>query len=162
VPGIGSHQSAHAKSVDWLTPPDIIESLGQFDLDPCCPPQMPWRTADVMLTPHEDGLSRPWSGRVWLNPPYGRDVGPWLARLAEHGHGVALIFARTETTHFVEHVWRAADALMFLFGRLYFHYPDGTRAKMNGGAPSVLVAYGEPNAQLLARCSRQGHVVRIR
>ncbi len=34
----------------WLTPPEVIRALGRFTLDPCCPPVMPWRTADKMLT----------------------------------------------------------------------------------------------------------------
>lgn len=163
MPSIGSHQSARAKSVDWLTPPDIIDSLGPFDLDPCCPPNMPWQTARLMLTPQDDGLAHTWRGRIWLNPPYGRDVGPWLERLALHGQGTALIFARTETEFFVQHVWQAATAtaIMFLYGRLYFHYPDGSRAKMNGGAPSVLIAYGHHDAMKLRACSRQGRVLAL-
>jgi hypothetical protein len=32
----------------WLTPLSLIQSLGAFDLDPCCPPVMPWRTATLM------------------------------------------------------------------------------------------------------------------
>lgn len=35
----------------WLTPPHIIEALGPFDLDPCCPPTMPWRTATQISPP---------------------------------------------------------------------------------------------------------------
>ena len=50
------------------------------------------------------------------------------------------MFARTETEMFVEAVWKRATALRFLFGRLYFHRPDGRRAEANAGAPSVLVA----------------------
>jgi hypothetical protein len=47
-------------------------------------------------------------------------------------------------------VWSKADGLLFLHGRLHFHYPDGTRAAANSGAPSVLVAYGQRDAQILA------------
>src|ERR1035437_5950950 len=99
---MGSHQSAAMKSDTWLTPPHIVAALGLFYLDPCCPPDMPWRTAIHHFTKHEDGLAQSWEGRVWLNPPYSREAVKWLTRLADHGNGTALIFARTETSWFVE------------------------------------------------------------
>lgn len=137
---MGSHQSHRAGTTTWLTPPHIIEALGPFDLDPCAAPG--WTTAARHITLPEDGLAVAWSGAVWLNPPYGSEVWSWLARLADHGDGVALIFARTETAGFVREVWGKADAVLFLHGRLHFHYPDGERAPANSGAPSCLVAYG--------------------
>ena len=67
----------------WLTPPHIIEALGPFDLDPCCPPVMPWRTATRMVCRPDDGLAVDWRGsRVWCNPPYGRDAVPFMRKLA--------------------------------------------------------------------------------
>jgi hypothetical protein len=66
----------------WLTPPHIIDALGPFDLDPCCPPQMPWRTAARMICRPFDGLAVDWTGqRVWLNPPYGREAVPFFEKL---------------------------------------------------------------------------------
>lgn len=152
--GVGGHHSHRAGSTTWLTPPHIIEALGTFDLDPCGYPT--WKTAHRLICLPEDGLTAPWAGRVWLNPPYGRAVWTWLSRLAEHGNGVALIFARTETTSFVREVWGKADAVMFLHGRLHFHREDGIRAEANSGAPSCLVAYGQENVLALRRASRGG------
>ena len=72
----------------WLTPPEIIDALGLFDLDPCCPPTMPWRTAAQMVHWPNDGLKVDWTGkRVWLNPPYGRDAVPFLRKMAEEQDG---------------------------------------------------------------------------
>ena len=72
----------------WLTPPHIINALGPFDLDPCCPPTMPWRTAAQMVHWPDDGLKVDWTGkRVWCNPPYGREAMPFLGRLAVHKGG---------------------------------------------------------------------------
>ena len=68
---MSGHQSARMKSDTWLTPPEILRALGVFDLDPCCPPDMPWPTAAAMISPPRDGLSEAWHGRVWLNPPFG-------------------------------------------------------------------------------------------
>ena len=151
---MGSHQSARAGSTTWLTPLEVVRACGHFDMDPCAFPG--WPTADRLVSLPEDGLSVPWEGRIWLNPPYGSEVWTWLARLAEHGRGTALIFARTETEGFVREVWGKASALLFLHGRLHFHHPDGTRAHANAGAPSVLVAYGAEDARMLATTSLPG------
>ena len=157
---MGGHESPVAQTTTWLTPLHIVRALGHFDMDSCAYPG--WETADRLVCLPEDGLAVPWEGRVWLNPPYGCEVWTWLDRLADHGHGTALIFARTETRGFVEQVWGKADAVRFLHGRLHFHRPDGTRAPSNAGAPSVLVAYGAQDARALASASVPGTFLRIR
>ena len=147
---MGSHQSARAETTTWLTPPEIVSALGVFDLDPCAAPSpRPWSTATKHIELPEDGLTADWAGRVWLNPPYSFEAWRWLSRLAEHGRGTALVFARTETAGFVAEVWDKATAVLFIHGRLYFHKADGTRAVANSGAPSVLVAYGDEDAAML-------------
>ena len=152
---LSGHQSAKMKSDVWLTPPEWIAALGPFDLDPCCPARMPWRTAEVMFTEREDGLSRAtcWYGRVWLNPPFGREAVKWLRKLAGHGNGIALIPARTETAMYYSAVWGKAAAICFVKGRPHFHRADGARAPFNSGAPIALVAYGESNATALRRAN---------
>lgn len=159
---MGGHQSARMGTDIWLTPKHILDALGQFDLDPCSAPDPHlWPTAAEHYTLPTDGLTEPWHGRVWLNPPYGMQAWKWLDRLAAHGQGTALIFARTETAGFVEQVWGKASGILFLHGRLHFHYPNGERAKANSGAPSCLVAYGDDDVDRLAKCGLQGTVVRL-
>jgi hypothetical protein len=46
---------------------------------------------------------------VWLNPPYGTSTARWLARMAEHGNGIVLIYARVETRMFFDYIWDRAD-----------------------------------------------------
>jgi hypothetical protein len=154
--GMGSHQSARMDKDEWLTPPEIIKALGPFDLDPCAPEVRPWDMATHHFTVRDLGLIKPWAGRVWLNPPYGTQTGLWLQRLAEHGNGIALTFARTETEMFFSQVWHKADALLFIEGRLYFYHVDGTRAAANSGAPSVLIAYGKENTDKLKTSGLRG------
>lgn len=149
--GLSSHQSAAMKNDEWLTPPDIIKALGTFDLDPCAPIVRPWDTAATHYTIHDDGLNQPWQGRVWCNPPFGREAVKWLRKMADHGNGIALIPARTETEMFYECVWGRADAILFLKGRPHFHYVTGERAAFNSGAPISLVAYGLSNVTALER-----------
>jgi hypothetical protein len=96
---------------DWHTPPEIVEAVrdlfGIIDLDPCSnsheAPNVP---ALVHFTREDDGLSRPWFGRVYLNPPYGKGIGPWIEKVREeHEAGrvtaaVVLVKAATDTRWF--------------------------------------------------------------
>lgn len=147
---------------EWLTPPEIINALGDFDLDPCAPINRPWDMAKKHYTVKDNGLNLPWKGRVWCNPPYGKETFKWLARLADHGNGIALIFARTETKGFHKQVWNRATAVFFFKGRLKFHKVDGQQAG-TANAPSCLVAYGEHNARAILEAAIQrkfkGHFV---
>lgn len=151
-----SHTRRPSTSDCWITPKWLLDRLGPFDLDPCASDPQPWPTATRMLTRRDDGLLSPWDGFVWLNPPYGRQLGKWLGRLAQHpGGGIALVFARTETAAFRDHVWPAATSLLFLCGRLTFFLPNGETSKAghNSGGPSVLIAYGtEADARLSRIC----------
>lgn len=165
---IGSHHSARPGTTTWLTPPGIIDALGgaaSFDLDPCAAPApRPWATARHMNALADgDGLAIDWHGRVWLNPPYtSAEVVRWMERLAQHGQGTALIFARTETAAFRRQVWERATGLLFLYGRLHFHDAAGVRASANAGAPSVLCAYGARDLDALAASDLQGQLVPLR
>lgn len=139
-----------ARSVEWYTPPELFEQLGiDFDLDPAAPSGgVTWVPARRHYSEADDGLIHPWSGRVWLNPPYGRDTGRWLDRLAEHGDGVALVYARTDTRWF-HAALPAATAACFIAGRLSFvRGSDGHRNTAQ--APSLLLAYGLPCAIAVA------------
>jgi DNA N-6-adenine-methyltransferase (Dam) len=151
---------ATATTHDWLTPPELLAALGSFDMDPCASQYQPWRTAATQFTIEDDGLAREWSGRVWCNPPYGPHAEKFLKRMAEHGNGIALIFARTETKAFQEWCWRRADAMLFMAGRIKFRLPGGGTAG-TAGAPSVLIAYGGHNADALQSSGIAGYTVRL-
>lgn len=145
---------------EWLTPPEIIRQLGTFDLDPCAPVNRPWDTAKRHYTIEDDGLSKPWAGRVWLNPPYGRETFVWLERLADHGQGIALIFARTDTKGFHETIWKRAHAVFFFQGRLKFYHASGEKAG-TANAPSVLVSYSAADTMAIMRSGLRGKLVMI-
>jgi hypothetical protein len=150
-----AHERTTGKE-DWLTPPEILRALGGFDLDPCAPTPRPWDMAAKHYTLADDGLHQPWQGRVWLNPPYGNKTEQWVRRLASHANGVALIFARTETKTFHPWVWEHATGMLWLKGRLRFYTKEGERGG-TAGAPSVLIAYGQGNADCLKGCGLPGH-----
>lgn len=153
---LGSHQTTVGKTQSWITPKWIIDKLGPFDLDPCASLPQPWPCArDSFYT---NGLLNQWFGRVWLNPPFDRyEVDLWVDKMAKHQSGIALLHVRTEAEWF-EPVWRNAHAILFLADRLYFHHPDGTRAKANSGAPACLIAFSEYDRQRLQQSGIQGYL----
>ena len=137
---------------EWLTPQTLICALGAFDLDPCAPPdeRRPWSTAAKHISLPDDGLKAQWQGRVWLNPPYGGETFLWMKKLADHGNGLGLIFARTETIGFHETIWGRADAVFFFKGRLsFFHGSWNMEKSSTANAPSCLVAYGQNNVEAI-------------
>jgi len=142
-----------------LTPRSIVDALGPFDLDPCAANPRPWDCARVNYTLHENGLRQRWHGRVWLNPPFDRyEVGVWISRLAEHGRGVALLHARTDTVWF-QRCWECASGLLFLGARVRFLRADGCELPFNTGAPCVLVAFGDHDLAALRGCGLAGALV---
>lgn len=160
-----THQRTIGKNDQWLTPPEIINALGYFDVDPCSAvlangQTLPWSMAGVNVAPPADGLHDDWwrtlkgssKPRVWCNPPFNRYERPkWMKKMAEHGNGILLIPAATETKAFFNYVWSKADAICFVKGRPHFHYENGTRAPFNCGTAIVLVAYGVANASILRK-----------
>lgn len=79
---MNQHQNTTTpNSWEWLTPPEILSKLGSFDLDPCAPIRRPWATAENHYTIEDNGLLKPWFGRVWLNPPFGKYAADWIQKL---------------------------------------------------------------------------------
>lgn len=146
----------------WLTPPPLVRELGPFDLDPAaCEEPRPWPTAALHYTEAEDGLTKPWSGFVWCNPPYSPSTlaGAFIDRMAQHGNGLLLIFARTETENWHRSIWGVADGIFFFEGRITFHKPDGTPGDAGAGAPSALIAYGPEAMKRLGRLKVPGYLL---
>lgn len=150
-------------SDEWYTPRDLVEALGEFDLDPCAPMVPLWRTAREMVNKEQDGLSIDWGGvRVWLNPPYSRPlIERFIEKMVENGNGIALLYNRLDNKMCVEKILPNASAILFLRHRVRFYLPDGTR----GGSPghgSMLVAFGESNAEILRNCRVEGFFVSLK
>lgn len=160
--GMASHKRSNESSTVWLTPRSILWALGEFDLDPCAAPSpRPWPTAKRHIELPEDGLTAEWYGRVWLNPPYGKDCGmdAWLEKMATHGCGISLIFATTDTSVWKRTIWPNCDSVLFIAGRISFRFPDGTE-KDGAGGPSVLIAWSAKDTEALMRSSIEGQIVK--
>jgi hypothetical protein len=145
---LGSHQTTVGRSQSHITPLSIVMALGEFG--PC---------AKTSYTERDDGLSKPWRGRVWLNPPFDRyRVAEWIRRLADHGRGTALLHARTEAAWF-EPCWRSASGILFMSRRICFYKPDGSKHPHNSGAPPLLVAFGREELSHLQTSGIPGALV---
>lgn len=133
----------------WATPwpvlNDLAERFGPFDLDPCCEPHTAKATS--YYTIDDDGLSKPWFGRVFVNPPYS-NVRPWCERaLAMTQDGdvdvvVMLLPCATDVGWFHDLVWHHAE-LHFIRGRVRFLGWRGTPLP-SPRAPSLVAVYRRP------------------
>jgi phage N-6-adenine-methyltransferase len=119
-------QPALLRSVktEWETPGALFAVLHWefgFTLDVCATEDN--RKCRAFFSPAEDGLKRAWSGTCWLNPPYGREIGPWLAKArleSELGSTVVcLVPARTDTAWWQSEVMHSSE-IRLLKGRLTF------------------------------------------
>lgn len=108
----------------WETPQEFFDKLNRefdFTLDACATPEN--AKCINFYSPEQDGLSMPWNGRVWCNPPYGRQVGQWVKKAymsAQTGALVVMLLpARTDTAWFHDYIYRRAE-IRYVRGRLKF------------------------------------------
>jgi phage N-6-adenine-methyltransferase len=116
-----------SKSNDWATPQSFFDKLngvfGPFTLDAAASSDN-YKVANH-YTEADNSLSQDWSGnRVFLNPPYGRNLKDWVKKAYEEGQKdgttvVMLIPARTDTKYWHDYVMKA-DEIRFVRGRIKF------------------------------------------
>lgn len=161
------HLSPRDRNDRWGTPLGLLADLGRFDLDPCGMPDHPTATRIYTLENGDDGLTDPWSGRVYMNPPYGdKSLTLWLDRMWAHvqagGTGTALLPVATDTRNWQERVWPRATAIHFYKGRINFLRRDGQNdTRMVSPTASAIVAFGALDADRLAEVEWPGTCVRF-
>lgn len=135
-------------SDDYYTPAWVFEELDvEFDLDVAAPPGgVPWIPAKRYFTKADDGLSQPWEGKVWMNPPYSA-VTPWWNAFRVHNNGIALI--PWVKSAWVVDMWNS-EAILSLPSR-WFNFSGGRSISYG----VVFVGFGEWTREPL---SRIGHV----
>lgn len=144
-------------SDEWATPWEIVNALGEFDLDPCASNAN--HKAPDFYTKEDDGLALHWHGRVWCNPPYSQPaLYQFCEKMAEHGNGILLIFARTGNKVWQEIIFPTATAILFLRKRIQFVDNQGVRGGA-AGCDSALIAFGWENVAALERCGIEGQLV---
>jgi phage N-6-adenine-methyltransferase len=121
----------------WATPQNFFDELDKeyrFDLDACALPQN--AKCDRFFSPEQDGLKQEWTGTVWCNPPYGREIGKWVKKAHDSKCTVVMLLpARTDTGWFHDYIYGKAE-IRFVRGRLRFG-----GAEWNAPFPSMVVIY---------------------
>lgn len=129
-----------SKTDMWETPQDFFDKLDKefhFTLDVCATQEN--AKCDNFYTKEIDGLSQPWKGVVWCNPPYGKEIGSWVRRAhfaSVTGNTVVMLLpARTDTRWFHEYIYNNAE-IRFVRGRLKF-----SGSKNSAPFPSMVVIF---------------------
>lgn len=132
--GRGTHVATEGEN-EWYTPPQYLEAarrvMGGIDLDPASSDRAQELVqATVYYTKDDDGLRRPWSGRVWMNPPYSKDlIYPFCERLCEFyaagdvSEAIVLVNNATETTAF-QRMAELASSMCFHAKRIKYLNAD--------------------------------------
>lgn len=130
VAGAG-HVSQATGENEWYTPPEWIEAarkaMGGIDLDPAsCEIAQKHIKAKKFFSIADDGLSKVWRGRVWLNPPYSRDLcAKFTERLLfyfqEESIKQACVLVNNATdTAWMQELLHNCSAVCFPAGRISF------------------------------------------
>jgi len=163
------HVSNNNGENEWYTPPKFIESarvvLGKIDLDPASS-VIANKTvqADKIYTIDDDGLSQPWFGKIWCNPPYSSPEIKLFAKKfreerANYEAAIILVNNATETGWFNDLI-HVASALCCPSSRVKFLDPQG-----NEGAPlqgQAIIYIGLNDSEFLKEFSQYGWVAVIR
>jgi phage N-6-adenine-methyltransferase len=126
----GAKDEVDDRGTRWDEFNPINERFGPFTLDVAAAPHN--AKCETFYTREDDGLTQPWSGKVWCNPPYS-DLNAWVAKAWEELDNCEVIVMlvpanRTEQKWWQEHIepYRGQDTLstVFLAGRMRFDRPQ--------------------------------------
>lgn len=146
---------SHNSENTWFTPKNIIPRI-EFDLDPCT---MSFRPFDIASKNFEYdkgvcGLRNDWFGNVWLNPPYGKEINPFIDKFIKHKNGICLVFCRMGTD-FMQRVLKEKAVIFFLRKRIRF-IDRNLKTSSNAGTDSCFIIYGDKNIQAVKNSTLEG------
>jgi phage N-6-adenine-methyltransferase len=158
-------QSHNSGTNDWHSPSDIIEAarvtMGGIDLDPASSEKANETIkATQIYTEQTNGLDKPWSGNVWMNPPYAQ---PLMAKFAEKfikelpniKAGIVIVNNATETKWF-KNLSEKASAICLVTGRVKFLEPMGSKGHPLQG--QVILYFGNDAFKFKEHFSRFGQI----
>ena len=134
-----SHKTGEHETPDWLF--EKLNAIYSFDLDAAASSEN--HKCSKYYTKEDNSFSKDWNldgQSIWLNPPYGKEIGKWLGKAyltAQAGAKViCLLPARTDTKWF-QHAAPKAEYVLFVKGRLKFKNTSSTAP-----FPSLILGYG--------------------
>ena len=136
-----NHGLMSSATDQWATPQDFFDQqnalYGPFDVDVCADATN--AKCQRFFDKSADGLRQTWSGKCWMNPPYGREIGRWMKKAYESSFAgaivVCLVPARTDTKWW--HDYAMKGQVTFVRGRLKFG-----GASNSAPFPSAVVVFG--------------------
>ena len=154
-------------SVEWYTPAKYINAardvMGGIDLDPASSALANETVqATMYFDQRMDGLTQPWVGRVWLNPPYGAGSGKFTTKLVEEQEAgrvtaaVLLLNAYGFDSEWFQPLW--AFPICFTDHRILFYSPQ----RESGGPANgnIFVYLGTEPARFAEEFGTFGQIVR--
>lgn len=139
------------ENCEWYTPQEILVRVyavfeGRVDVDPCCNPGDPVVRARTYYRQEDDGLKQEWKGRVYMNPPYGREIGAWTGKLISEYYryqrttdAIALLPVKTDTKWW-ESLLTISPCWCEIRGRIKFVSPTGKRDTGTFASAAVLLS----------------------
>ena len=130
------HVANNSGENEWYTPPTYVEAaalaMGGIDLDPAsCEKAQENVKAGTFYTAEDNGLEKRWFGRVWLNPPYSKDlIGAFAEKVATENYEQACVLVNNATdARWFHRITETASAICFIKGRIKFLDSTGNPAK---------------------------------
>jgi len=143
----------------WRTPPEIVEMLQPIDVDPCAGEDTDIGR-DANYDKSDDGLSKQWHGRVFINPPFS-EKAQWLSESISQQANTECIFVLTPDSTDTKSWWHnyiaeEADYVWFSRGRIAYINPKTGEKEKNPTFGTAISIFGEPG---LARLKESGHLL---
>jgi len=165
------------KETVWLTPEIVLGSVrnyfrGDIPLDPATEASNPTK-AKKFFTLNDNGLQQPWDDGVFVNPPYGKGIKDWCAKIHEEAKRkpkrpiLALLpcgSGRPGTRYWQDHIFtrQHLDIICYVRGRLKFLRADGTVAG-NNTYPSHILGFNiVDTSQFISKFSHLGKILKIK
>ena len=132
-------RAALEKSDEHYTPKWLFDHMGiVFDLDVAAPIGGSNVPAHKYYTQEDDGLTQPWFGNVWMNPPFSKP-SPWVDKFIDNNQGIALLVV--SRSNWFKQIWRKADAIIPTPPEFKFERPDGSNKAIS--FQTFLFGFGE-------------------
>lgn len=156
---ISTDPSNHNSENTWYTPKSILNELCSFDMDVCTNSNRPFDIAKthVEFDKGQNTFDIQWNGFVWMNPPYGKEIDPFIQKFIDYKFGIALVFARMGS-RWMQKFLKKGDGIYFLRKRVRFIDKNGIQHS-NAGTDSCLLLMGDYARAVALKTNLEGVLI---